>query len=221
MASAVEIVAAFGVTGHKLDLVIPFVVGQTSGDRPEAARIQRFQQHGMGHQAGDAPVTVEKRVNPEKSVMSGRDGEDAVHLAEPAIGGFEALKEAGQCAGAHRNMPADYHVAITQRTWDHPASLPRFRVLCPEQFFGQQRAEAAMNFSEAVDRRGAAGQAALIDPFLDRDMGLGFNPEVPLLGIGAVILLQCSLDIDRMCIVAFDQIAVVAIRRPAPDRQGR
>ena len=45
-------------------------------------------------------------------------------------------------------------------------------------------------------------------------MRFGFELQVSLLSIGAVILLRCPLDIDRVRVVPFDQVAVIAINRP-------
>ena len=64
----------------------------------------------------------------------------------------------------------------------------------------------------AVD--GAAFEAARVDPVLDGDMRLGFELEVALFGVLAVVALERALDIDRVRVVALDQVAVVAVHRP-------
>jgi hypothetical protein len=55
--------------------------------------------------------------------------------------------------------------------------------------------------------------SAFVDPALCSDVGLRFELEVSLLFVRTVILAQRALDIDWMSVVAFDQIAVVAIHR--------
>ena len=44
-------------------------------------------------------------------------------------------------------------------------------------------------------------------------MRFGFQLEVAFFVVGAVIALEGALDIDGVCIVPFDQVAVVAIHR--------
>ncbi len=61
---------------------------------------------------------------------------------------------------------------------------------------------------------GAAFQAALIDPSLDRDVRFRFELEVALPRVLAVVILERALDIDRMSVMPFDQVAVVAVHRP-------
>jgi hypothetical protein len=43
------------------------VARQTPRDGPDAAGVQRLQQHGVGQQARDATVAVEERVDPQGS----------------------------------------------------------------------------------------------------------------------------------------------------------
>lgn len=51
-----------------------------------------------------------------------------------------------------------------------------------------------------------------INPFLDGNVGLGVELQIALLGVCAVILFEGTLNIDRMRIMPFDEIAVIAIR---------
>jgi hypothetical protein len=71
-----------------------------------------------------------------------------------------------------------------------------------------------VDFEKAFGRCRPAVQAALVDPFLDLDMRAGLELEIALPGVLAVVLLQGALDIDRMRVVALDEIAVVAIHGP-------
>ena len=82
-----------------------------------------------------------------------------------------------------------------------------------EQFFRQQFAEAAMDFADAVMGDGASVEVTVINPFLDGDVGLGFELEVPLAFILAVVVLQGAFDVDRVCVVPLDQVAVIAVHR--------
>ena len=63
-------------------------------------------------------------------------------------------------------------------------------------------------------RRGRALETARVNPVLDGDMGPGLELQVALLGVLAVIPFKRALDVDRVGIVPFDQVAVVAVHRP-------
>jgi hypothetical protein len=63
----------------------------------------------------------------------------------------------------------------------------------------------------------AMTQAAAIDPFLDDDVRFRFALQIALAGVVAIVVLQGALDIDRVCVVPFDQVAVVASSWPAQD----
>ena len=77
-----------------------------------------------------------------------------------------------------------------------------------------------MEFAQALDRGAATPEAAGINPALDRDMGLGLELQVPLLGVTAIVVPERPLDIDRVGVVPLNQIAVVAIHRADKIRQG-
>ncbi len=68
----------------------------------------------------------------------------------------------------------------------------------PEQRLGQLVAEAAMDFENSFARRGAPVEAAFVDPPLDGDMGLGLELEIALARIGAIVVAESALDVDRM-----------------------
>ncbi len=111
-------------------------------------------------------------------------------------------------------MPADRDIAVTQFAGDDFYLLLGCRVLDPQQIVGQQFAEAPMNLADGVRGDGAAFEAAVVDPVLDRDVRLGFELEIALFGVLAVVVLERALDIDRVRVVPFDQVAVVAVHRP-------
>jgi len=76
-----------------------------------------------------------------------------------------------------------------------------------------------VDFTYRFAARGAPAQGTFIDPFLDSDVRPGFELEVALAGIPAVITHEGALDVDRMCVMALDEIAVIAVHRP--DQRGQ
>jgi hypothetical protein len=70
-----------------------------------------------------------------------------------------------------------------------------------------------MDLADRGLRRGPSGDSARIDPGLDIHVGAGFELQVSFGWILAVVVSERPLDIDRMRIVAFDEIAVVAVHR--------
>ncbi len=211
--AAVEIVAPWQVAGGEVALVGIDVAGEAARDRPDGAGIERFQQRGVRHQPRDAAVAVEERVNPGEAVMCRRRRKDRLGLAELAVDLFEALQKARHGGRADGDVPADRDIAVAQFAGDDLDLFFRRRVFDPEQIFGQQFAEAAMDFADGVRRDGAALETAAVDPLLDRDVRFGLELEVALLAVLAVVVLEGALDIDRVRVVPFDQVAVVAVHR--------
>ena len=111
-------------------------------------------------------------------------------------------------------MPAHLHVALAQVAGNDPEAFLRARSFDPKQFIGEAFAESPVDFREPAGRRGATLEPAGVNPLLDCDMGFGFELEIALFGLGAVVALQCTLDIDGVCVVALDQVAVVAVHCP-------
>ena len=219
MTPSVQIVAAGQVAGGKPLPVFADAARKAAGNRPQAARVQRTAQNGMRHQPRHAPVAVEEGVNPQQAVMGSGRGENRVRLAETAIGGRETLQETGHGARAHGAMPADPDMAFAQRAGHDPDALLRVRLFDPEQVVGQVLAKPAVDFHEALGREGAVLQPAAVDPFLDVDMGPGLELQGPLFGFGAVVFPERAFDIDRMGVVALNQVAVVAIH--GADERGK
>ena len=214
VASSVEVVAPRRIAGHELALVGVLVAGETSGDRPDAACIQALQQHRVGHQPRNAAVAVQERVNPEKAMVGGGGGQNAVRPAQPGVGRLEALQEAHQRARTDRHVTAHLDIALAERAGDHGGALAGCRAFGPEQVLWKRFAEAPMSLDQAVAARGSAAQSAPVDPRLNGDVGPGLELKIALAGIGAVIVPQRALDIDRVRVVAFDQVAVVAVHGP-------
>jgi hypothetical protein len=94
----------------------------------------------------------------------------------------------------------------------HAQALFGDRVLHPKEIVGEQLAEAAMDFADAGGGDGAAvGQRSAIDPLLNGDVGFGFQLQVALAGVLAVVVSERAFDIDGMGVVALNEIGVVAV----------
>ena len=67
------------------------------------------------------------------------------------------------------------------------------------------------------DSLGAEGmpdrQSSLVDPLLDGHVRFRLELQIALLSVVAVVILERTLDVDRMGIVALDQVRVVAVHR--------
>jgi hypothetical protein len=109
---------------------------------------------------------------------------------------------------------ADRPLVPPEFSWHDPYPLLRDRVLHPQQFVGDSRAESAMYFANALADDRAFRQAAAVDPLLHRDVRFRFELKITLAGILAVVVFQGAFDIDQMSVVTFDQVAVVAVHRP-------
>jgi hypothetical protein len=134
--------------------------------------------------------------------------------AEAAIGGFEALKEARQRTRADGGMRADFHMAAPDRAGDNAQALARVGLGNPEQIVRQQFAKPPVNLADPLLCGCPSLQAARVDPFLDGDVGFRLELQIALVRIDAVIVPERPLDVDRMGVVAFDQVAVIAVHRP-------
>jgi hypothetical protein len=68
-----------------------------------------------------------------------------------------------------------------------------------------------VNLADAVGRHSPATEIPGVDPLLDGDMRLGFQLQIALPGVAAIVILQRPLNIDRVRIMTFDQVAVIAV----------
>ena len=146
--------------------------------------------------------------------MRCRRAEDGLCLAEVRVDFLEALEEARHCRGADGNVLADRDVAMAQLAGNDLNPFLGRRVLDPEEVFRERFAEATMDFpwmDSAVRARPLESSA--VNPFLDGDVSFGFELEVALFGVVAVITLEGTFDVERVRVVPFDQIAVVTIHR--------
>jgi len=109
---------------------------------------------------------------------------------------------------------ADPDVAAANLSRDHAEALAALRLFHPQERLGQPLAEPSMDLTEPLGGGPTPLQSALVDPLLDRDVRSGLELQVPLDRVGAVVVVDRSLDVDGVGIVALDQVAVVAIHRP-------
>src|SRR5882757_8877508 len=70
-----------------------------------------------------------------------------------------------------------------------------------------------MNLANTVSAHGMALNSTPVNPLLNGDMSFRFELQVALARVLAVVVLECALDVDGMCIVSFDQVAVITIHR--------
>jgi hypothetical protein len=85
--------------------------------------------------------------------------------------------------------------------------------LGPKKVIRQPFAEHAVNPLDELRRYdGEEGLSAIDDP-RDFDMGDGFALKVALFRVGSVVACQCPVDIDRVCLVALDQVRILAVHR--------
>ena len=64
IAAPIQVVPAGLITGHQVPLVLIDLPRQASSNRPEGACIQCLKQRRVRHQASDAAVAVDERMNP-------------------------------------------------------------------------------------------------------------------------------------------------------------
>jgi hypothetical protein len=213
IAAPVEIVATGKITFSEVRFVSRFVAREAARDRPYRASVERIQQHRVRHKSRDAPIAVKERVYPQQSMMRCRRGEDCISLADTPIDFLEMGKEARYRTRTDGNVSANAHVAMAQLAGNDAQTFMRVGLFDPEHVLGQRLAKTPMNVADAFCRHGVAVQTATIDPTLDGDMRLRLKLEIALFRISAVVVLERPLDIDRVRVVAFDEIAVVAIHR--------
>ena len=65
MATAIEVVAPPLIAIAEVFFVFANVSGQPASNRPDAASIERFSKHRIGHQSRDAAIAVHERVYPQ------------------------------------------------------------------------------------------------------------------------------------------------------------
>jgi hypothetical protein len=108
-------------------------------------------------------------------------------------------------------MTAYFYITLPELARNDFYALTGIRLFGPQQLLRQKLGEAAVHLLNAFGCGGAAFETAIIDPFLDGDMRDGFELEIPFFRLGAVVVLEGALDLDRLRIIPFDKIAVLTI----------
>jgi len=141
-------------------------------------------------------------MNPKQPVMGGRRGDDGFRLAYFGINLSEALEEAWDSAGADSDEPSDLNIVLAEFSRYDALALFCAGVFAPEKILGQQFAETAMCLDKTSSGRGEATfQSSAVDPALDSDMSLGFELQVALMRVSAVLVSQRPLDVDWVGVI--------------------
>src|SRR5262249_19019358 len=194
-------------------LVLLDLAREPSCNRPDAACIQGFQQHGMRHQPSHAAVPVQKWVNPEEPVMRCSCAENCVSLVQATVNLLEAAKETRDCPWTHGDVRPHLDIPVPQFAREDPDLVLCLPVFHPQKVIRQAFAEPTVYFADAVNRGRATSETASVNPLLNGNMGFGLQLEVALPGIVAIVVFQCTLNIHRVRVVPFDKVAVVAVHR--------
>ena len=147
-------------------------------------------------------------------MMGGRSCQNRVGLAQVRVGAFEPGQESRDRARADGNMPANLYVPRTDLPRNDPDLLTSLGIGQPEQATGHSIAEPPVDLTQARRRQGKTVDSPVIDPGLNGNVRLGFKLQIAFSRIGAEVVSEGPLDIDRMGVVTFDQVAVIAIHRP-------
>ena len=97
----------------------------------------------------------------------------------------------GDSAGADRGVLANLHVVVPEFAGDDILALAGVRVFHSQQVFRQQLAEAPVNLANPFHRDGLARETIGVDPALHGDVGPGFELEIALARVSAVISTPC------------------------------
>src|SRR5438477_5829078 len=101
-------------------------------------------------------------------------------------------------------MLAHFDVASSEFPGRHPDAFPSGGVFNPQKILWQQFTKAPVNLTDALGFDSvAARQAAGINPLLNGDMRLGFELQIALAAIVAVVVLKGALDVYRVRVVTF------------------
>ena len=146
--------------------------------------------------------------------MRRRRCDDRLGLTKAAIPFLEAREEPRDGRSADWHVTSHRNVVAPAFTGDDLDSFFGAAHFDPQKIVRQLLAESAVNFANAVRREAAASHTPGVDPPLNGDVRGRLELQIALPGILAVITVERTLDIDRMCIVPFDQVAEIAIHRP-------
>ena len=79
----------------------------------------------MGHQACNAAIAVNKRMNPHQAMMRRGSTQDRIRLAEVVVNLLEALQKTRHGAGTDSDMSTDLDVFAAQFAGDDPYTFFR------------------------------------------------------------------------------------------------
>ncbi len=139
--------------------------------------------------------------------------QDRLRFAEPGIGVLPALEEARHSARADRDMLADPHITVTQLARDDRLAPSSSGFLDPEQVRGQSTFKAPVDVEHGLDGGRLAGERAFVDPALGGDVRFGLFLQIAFFLVLAVVSSKRSFDIDWVRVVAFNEVAVIAVHR--------
>ncbi|OBX18656.1 hypothetical protein A9995_11955 [Erythrobacter sp. QSSC1-22B] len=124
------------------------------------------------------------------------------------------LHKARHRAWTDGDMAAYLNVALTEVSGFNAHAFARIRHLHPKEILGQFAAETGVSFFKASTCICSAREPAFIDPLLHLDVCACFKLEVALNGVVTKVIAKRSLNIDRMSVMSFDEVAVIAIHSP-------
>ncbi len=168
----------------------------------------------MGHQPRDSTIAIEERVYPQEPMVSRSGGEHQVGLPKASVNISKTMQEARHGTGTDGEMIADSNVPKAQLAGHNTMALLRLRIFHPKQIVRQQFAEAPMDFADSLNaERPDAGEAAFIDPLLDRNVGFRLKLQVSLSPVVTKVIAERSFYIDRMRVMALNEVRVVTVHR--------
>jgi hypothetical protein len=165
------------------------------------------------HEAGDAAVAVDERVNPKKPVVGSGSSHKRIHLAGVAVDVSEAFEETRDGSGTDGDMLSDLNIAVADCAGVDADALAGDGVFNPKKILRERLGEPAVHFADSFGRCGASAEASLVDPLLDRDVRLCFKLQVAFARVAGVVVPEGAFDIDGVRVVPFDEVGIVAVHR--------
>src|SRR6516165_3743430 len=144
-------------------------------------------------------------------MVCGRRCQDRIGFIGGTVHFREASEKTRYRASAHRKLQAPENISLSCFSAHDPEAFFLFGILDPHKVLGQKPAKASVYLEDAVGACNTPMQAASIDALLNGDVRFCFQLKVALVAILTVIILQRSLNIEGVGVVAFDQIAVVTV----------
>ena len=169
-------------------------------------------------------VAVEEGMDPQQPMVGGRHRDDPIDSTQlgAAVRGLEASEEARHGAGADRHMTSDPHVPRSELARHDAHPLAGVGVVDPEQVVGQPTTKLAMKRLDERRARGGTSEprrrrgfrSTAVEHRLDFDVRPRLELERALCRVRGIVGAKRALDVDRVGVVALDEVAVVAVHRP-------